>query len=94
MQEAKKQRLVERFGALSLIYSLDVVQGALVYDLVGMRLFNVPLPRLLRPVDRAVEQGTQEGWEVTVRIALPILGELLRYGGRLRWQRSPEGDSR
>ncbi len=92
VQEAEEQRLVERFGAVSLVYRLGVEEGALVYDLVGMRLFGVPIPRLLSPLDRTAERSTQDGWEVTVRISIPVLGELLRYGGRLRYQRTGESD--
>jgi len=94
VQEARGDHLVERVGVVRLIYSLAVVNRELVYDLIGARLLGVPIPRILRPVDRTVERGTDDGWEVAVKVAIPIFGEILWYGGRLRWERTPEEDVR
>ena len=93
MLEARNGRLVERVGAFSLVYSLAVVNQDLVYDVVGVRLLGVPLPRRLRPFDRLVERNTDGGWEIAVSVALPILGELLWYGGRLRWEPTQAEDA-
>jgi hypothetical protein len=55
-----------------------------------MRILGIPIPRRFVPVGRTIEQGTEDGWEVAVRIAIPVLGELMRYEGRLRWLETTE----
>lgn len=82
-QEVRGTRLVERLGPWRLEYALRVEEPDLRYELRAARLLGLPLPGFLRPRDQTVEHGLEDGWEVRVRVALPLLGTLLEYGGRL-----------
>ena len=83
--------LVEGFGPVTLIIRLHGGPGGLSFELVRARLFGLPLPTLLRP-RLAASETVEDGWyRFSVDIALPLLGRLIHYEGRLMpWDsRSP-----
>jgi hypothetical protein len=75
--------LVERFGALSFRLGTHVDGGRLVLSLEGARVLGLPLPRWLRPRVVASEAGDEHTHVFDVAIALPLVGRLVRYRGRL-----------
>jgi len=74
--------LVECMGPLALHFRLDIDGGALVFRLIEVRLFGLPLPRALRPRVSGREWGTDRT-QVAIRAEAPWLGLLLSYEGVL-----------
>lgn len=78
--------LLERFGPVSLVISLDLEDDALAFTLKSARLVGLPLPRTLWPRITAYESAV-DGWYVSyVDIGLPLIGRLIRYCCRIRPQ--------
>lgn len=81
--------LGERTGPLELVFRVEVEKGIVRYHQVGLRLrlgrLRIPLPRWLGPTVTARLWAYPEATEmnVEVRIAVPILGEIVTYGGPL-----------
>lgn len=86
---ARDGLLVERMGPATNRFCLSVEQGTLVLDLVGFRFAGVPMPRVWRPVCRAVERDMGGDFGFDIPIALPGLGPIIRYSGRLRPHQEP-----
>ena len=81
---ADKGKLLEGFGPVKLAIALDVEDDALVFKLVSVRAFGLPLPRALWPTLKACEAEV-DGWYVSyVDIGLPLIGRLIRYCCRIR----------
>lgn len=74
--------LVESLGPLALHFRLEADGGALVFRLVDVRLFGIPLPRALRPRVSGREWGTDRT-RVAIRVESPVVGLLLAYEGEL-----------
>jgi uncharacterized protein YfaQ (DUF2300 family) len=84
-------RLAESFGPFVLLFHLTCVDAVLHYQLVGMRAFGLPIPRVLLPrveadeqpsaVDGGVAAQDQAAVQVRVRAWFPRIGLLLRYSG-------------
>ena len=89
-REGEGGLLAERAGPLELLFRLGVEGGALVYAPAGAALrvgrLRVPLPRSLAPRVEARERGADDGEGVHVRVssAVPFVGLMLSYEGRLR----------
>jgi len=82
-------KLLEGFGPVSLIISLDIEDQALAFSLDTVRFLGMPLPRALWPQLTAYESEV-DGWYVSyVDIGLPVIGRLIRYCCRIR----PEADN-
>lgn len=81
--------LCERFGPAAFDFVLRAEQGAVRWRPVRARLFGIPLPTgwLTAIEARAFESGGLYAFEVTV--ALPGLGTIIGYRGRLELPRSP-----
>jgi hypothetical protein len=81
--------LGEWFGGLELRFHLEVNRGALVYRQVRAYLRTplvaAPLPRWCSPQVAAREEptGAAGRTRVEVRVALPLMGLVLTYGGEL-----------
>lgn len=76
--------LVEFFGPLSFRSTLTQVNGGLSWNLRRTQLFGISVPSALAPRIAAREWMTGEGdYAMSVEVALPILGPLLAYRGRL-----------
>jgi len=76
--------LSERFGPLTLIIRLEPSSTALLFVVETARWFGLPVPRALRPRVEAREFVADGWYRFDVRIALPLVGPLIRYDGRLR----------
>src|SRR2546423_10375996 len=48
-QTAKRGLLAERVGPFELLLRVSAQRGTLQYDVIGLRLFGIPVPRFLRP---------------------------------------------
>ncbi len=76
--------LLEGFGPLRLVISLDLEGDALAFRLRSVRLFGLPLPHALWPKLKAYESEV-DGWYISyVDIGLPFIGRLIRYCCRIR----------
>ncbi|NKB68310.1 MAG: DUF4166 domain-containing protein [Candidatus Latescibacteria bacterium] len=87
--EANNGLLVERFGRLEIHLRLHCRAGALHYQTVGAVLclgpVRLPLVGFMRPRIEAWEKPLDGGprIEISVHIAVPLLGRLLAYNGQL-----------
>ena len=80
-------RMIEQFAGLELRVQLRVQDGGLIYEQVGAALFRgwLRLPGFLAP--RVVGSEMPDGAvavRVSVRVAMPLVGLLIAYDGRLR----------
>ena len=76
--------LIEAGGPLRLGFELVPEQDRLRYRLRRAWFCLVPLPGFLAPRIEAIEVGREDGWEVTVRFILPVVGLLIQYQGAVR----------
>lgn len=72
-----------RFGVA---FDLEVAErhGALRFELLGMRVGGIPMPRYLWPVLRAEERAERGGFRFDIDIALRGIGQLIHYRGWVR----------
>ena len=75
--------LFERFGASRFVIDPRPSEAGLSFALVGARLLGLPLPRFLWPVVVGEETAEAGRYHFNVSIALPLIGLLVRYHGRL-----------
>jgi len=80
--------LCERFGPAAFDFMLRAEQGAVRWRAVRARLFGIPLPAswLTAIEARVFESGGLYAFEV--KVALPRLGTIIGYRGRLELPRS------
>lgn len=76
-------RVVERFGFLRFAFDLPADALGLRMVLRGWSVAGVPLPLMLAPRIRATEWQEDEAFRFDVEIALPVIGRIVRYQGRL-----------
>lgn len=87
-------RLIERFGALEILFTLAATEEALLYSPAGARLgvgpLRIPLPSWSSPsVEARASSGPgDEDVHVEVKISLPLLGPITSYGG---WMKLVQG---
>jgi hypothetical protein len=77
-------RLVERFGPVRFLFNLRPDPGGLRMVLVKWTAFGIPLPLALGPRTLASEQAEGSDFLFDVSIALPWIGHVIHYTGRLR----------
>lgn len=75
--------LAERLGLVTAIVRLEASADALVWVPQGVRWLGIPMPRALWPRISAREFVADGWYRFDVRIALPIVGPLIHYEGRL-----------
>lgn len=85
-----KMQLVERFGPLRFRFDLPSDEDGLEMIMRGWSACGVPLPLSLAPRAAAHEWAEGAYFCFDVSIALPIIGPIVHYRGRLR--RLPLGD--
>lgn len=78
---ARGELLMEAIGPTSFSSALVVDGASLRYEFRRAWIVGVPLPGSLSPVVDGSADAGDGGWRVTVRIAAPVLGELVRYEG-------------
>jgi hypothetical protein len=77
-------KLVERFGPMRFAFDLPGDATGLVMRLTGWSLFGMRLPRFLAPRIDAREWQEEDRFHLHVAIAMPLVGEVVRYDGWLR----------
>ncbi|WP_411032982.1 DUF4166 domain-containing protein [Shinella sp. BYT-45] len=77
-------RLVERFGPMRFSFDLPADATGLTMVMRGWSVFGIPVPLRLAPRSRAREWAEGEDFCFDVPIALPGIGEVVHYAGRLR----------
>jgi hypothetical protein len=75
--------LMERSGLVVFGFKLGVVDGSMTFTMTKFRVAGIPLPLWLGPSVNAVEVANDNGWTVTVRMALPVFGHSLEYHGEV-----------
>lgn len=75
--------LEESFGPLRLGFQLQVEGQALIFKLARCRLGPLSLPRFLAPRTGAKLEAGLDDWHIDVYLELPMLGQVLRYKGRV-----------
>ncbi|HWA51325.1 MAG TPA: DUF4166 domain-containing protein, partial [Dongiaceae bacterium] len=76
--------VVERFGPIDLLIHLRWDGARLNYDIAGGHCCDISLPRFLLPRSETFETVENGLFVFDVRIALPFVGLLVHYRGRLR----------
>jgi hypothetical protein len=86
-QSAGGGLLMERAGPLRFGLAVEVVDGGLTFRTRRTWILGVPLPGWLAPRVEADVVPSGEGWNVAVRLTLPLVGRLLDYEGDVvpRW---------
>jgi len=74
---------VESSGALRLFLGVAIVDGGWEWRQRGGRLWRVPVPAWLLPRTTASKRIEQGAYHFAVRVSIPLLGEVLSYGGTL-----------
>lgn len=77
-------RLVERFGPMRFSFDLPADASGLRMVMRGWSIFGVPMPLWLAPRSEAREWADGEDFCFDVPIALPGIGTVVHYSGRLR----------
>ncbi len=76
--------LCERFGPLSFRFDLNVDERGLSMRLRGWTLLGIPLPLFAGPKIDAHESEEEGGFCFTVAVAVPGIGPVISYSGRLQ----------
>lgn len=82
--------LVESFGPLSFRFSLEEREGGIAMIHGGWSAFGFRMPAWLGPSGTAVESGDEGLFAFDVPIAMPLIGEVIRYRGWLQPDRTAE----
>ena len=77
-------RLVERFGPMRFSFDLPSDASGLTMVMRGWSVFGMPMPLWLAPRSEAREWAEGEDFCFDVPIALPGIGTVVHYAGRLR----------
>lgn len=78
------ERLVERFGPMRFSFDLPVDADGLRMVMRGWSIFGIPMPLWLAPRSEAREWADGADFCFDVPIALPGIGVVVHYSGRLR----------
>ncbi|MDF0600148.1 DUF4166 domain-containing protein [Psychromarinibacter sp. C21-152] len=76
-------RVEEGFGPFRLALVPRAVAGGVALEVAGLWLLGLPLPRLLWPRAEVSETGADDALCFDIGAALPGLGLLIRYRGRV-----------
>jgi hypothetical protein len=82
-EEPSRSHLLERMGLLTTRFALAAKPDRLTFDIVGMSLLGVPLPRWIRPRCHAFETGQARAFAFDITIEMPPFGRLIHYRGVL-----------
>lgn len=74
----------EQAGPLTLSLAVDTDGGGWQWRQVGCRFQGLPVPAWLAPRIEAGKRIEADGYRFDVAIRLPLLGEILAWGGTLR----------
>lgn len=76
--------LCERFGPMRFHFDLPGSPSGLRMEMRKWSVFRIPMPLALAPRSEAREWGEGEEFCFDVPVALPGIGEIIHYAGRLR----------
>lgn len=74
---------VEATSAISLLLQVDIIDGGWHWRCIGARRGSWRVPTWLLPRSEAFKRIEHDGYRFSVSFSLPLLGEVLRYGGLL-----------
>lgn len=80
-QRLWRSLLLETGGPLTFGFRLVVEGGGMRFDQQRTWFMGIPLPKLLAPRVSAVATPAAGGWHIDVRMALPLIGPMIRYHG-------------
>ena len=78
------RHLVERFGPMRFFFDLPADTSGLTMVMRKWSILGVPMPLMLAPRSEAREWAEGEDFCFDVPIALPLIGDVVHYKGRLR----------
>jgi saccharopine dehydrogenase-like NADP-dependent oxidoreductase len=81
--DANKGCIEEHFGPFAFRLALKAHKGGIDMTIIGGRVFGIPLPRFALPSIAATERADEDRHFFDVRIALPVIGQIVRYRGWL-----------
>jgi len=76
--------LTERFGPMRFYFDLPSDASGLTMMMRGWSVFSIPMPLFLAPKSEAREWAEGDDFCFDVPIALPLIGKVVHYRGRLR----------
>jgi hypothetical protein len=80
---------IEDAAVIGLRLQVDVVDGGWYWRCIGAQWGRLQIPRWLLPRSDAYKRIEDGRYRFSVSFALPLLGEVLRYGGLLEAAASP-----
>ena len=80
---ARGDMLEEKFGPLVMSFKADAKDGALVYEYCDAKLLGFSLPKFLHPTIHASERELNGKYHFSVKVSIPIVGEIIHYSGDL-----------
>jgi hypothetical protein len=83
MQWEQGGQLLEGFGRICFGFQPVVAKGVLGFELAGVWLGRLRVPRPFHPSLRAEVTGRSQGWHLRVCVTAPLLGLLVQYEGEL-----------
>lgn len=78
------RHLVERFGPMRFYFDLPSDEAGLTMAMRKWSVLHIPMPLFLAPKSVAREWADGEDFWFDVPIALPLIGDVVHYRGRLR----------
>ena len=81
VQWLERGRLVEQAGPMRLAFDVAADETGMSFASRGCRVLGLPLWRAIAPNVTARVRGAENGWDVEVSVALPLLGTIASYGG-------------
>ncbi len=76
--------LIEQISGARFAFNLVPDSKGLTYELRRSWMGPFPIPRLLAPRVFTTTIGFEDGWHLSMRMELPLLGRMLEYGGDIR----------
>lgn len=81
---------IESTGPLKLFVTVDIVDGEWHWRCIKIQAFGVRLPLFLFPASKAFKRIENNQYRFFVGFSLPMLGQILSYGGLLHLQASAD----
>jgi hypothetical protein len=79
---------LEETGPVQLKLTVDIVDSAWHWRVLGVRIFGLPMPLVLFPHSRAYKKIIDERYQFHVSFSMPWIGQLFCYEGRLVFEPS------
>jgi hypothetical protein len=83
VQSEQDGLLIETAGPICFGFAVGVPMGGMTFQTRRVWLFGLPLPLAWAPAVEATVTPDDAGWSVSVALCVPILGQLVHYGGHL-----------